>query len=196
MQRMLDAARVDADKRIFAWILVMRYAGLRISDACMLHTNAVKGNQITLRAIKTDVEISVAVPPIVIQELQRITPKRNGHFFWNGNSTLASLTDLYRDFHLRRVFERAGVKGTPHMFRHTFVQRALDSGLMSMRQVAAAIGDSELICQRHYGKWNKRGQEQLNAQLQAVHSQDKLLQTLNQQGRKTSKSAQSIKSES
>jgi hypothetical protein len=61
------------------------------------------------------------------------------------------------------------------MFRHTFVQRALDSG-MYMRQVAAAIGDTELICQRHYSKWNKRGQEQLNKQLSAVHAQDVVLQ--------------------
>ncbi|HWO38269.1 MAG TPA: hypothetical protein VNO32_56570, partial [Candidatus Acidoferrum sp.] len=90
----------------------------------------------------------------------------DGYYFWNGESTLASLTDLYRDHHLRRVFTAAKVSGTPHMFRHTFVHVLLNEGL-SMRDVAAAIGDTVRITERHYGKWNVREQERLNQRIVA-----------------------------
>ncbi len=38
-----------------------------------------------------------------------------------------------------------------------------------MRDVAAAIGDTVQITERHYGKWNVREQERLNQRLAATH---------------------------
>ena len=58
-----------------------------------------------------------------------------------------------------------------HQFRHRFLQRHLASG-MSMRQVAALIGDTERIAEMHYGKWNTREQDKLNAETDASNSQD------------------------
>jgi site-specific recombinase XerD len=84
---------------------------------------------------------------------------------------------LFRDQHLRRVFAASGVKGTPHMFRHTFVHALLNEGL-SMRDVAASIGDTVQITERHYGKWNVREQERLNQRLVAAHEKDELLAAL------------------
>lgn len=177
MKAILEAARTDKDKRIFALVLLMRYSGLRISDATMLHKDALKGNQLTVRTIKTNVEVSVTLPAPVTAQLRGIEREHDGYYFWNGKSTLASLTDLYRDYHLRRVFAAAKVAGTPHMFRHTFVHALLNEGL-SMRDVAAAIGDTVRITELHYSKWNVREQERLNQRLVAAHANDELLAAL------------------
>jgi site-specific recombinase XerD len=177
MKAILEAARADKDQRIYPLALLMRYSGLRISDATMLHKDALKGNQLTVRTIKTNVEVSVTLPAFVADQLKSVAREHDGYFFWNGQSTLASLTDLYRDYHLRRVFTAAKVQGTPHMFRHTFVHALLNEGL-SMRDVAAAIGDTVQITERHYGKWNVREQERLNQRIVATHEKDELLAAL------------------
>lgn len=177
MKAILEAARSDKDKRIYPLALLLRYSGLRISDATMLHKDALKGDQLTVRTIKTNAEVSVTLPAFVANQLRAIGREHDGYFFWNGESTLASLTDLYRDNHLRRVFTAAKVAGTPHMFRHTFVHALLNEGL-SMRDVAAAIGDTVRITERHYGKWNVREQERLNQRIVAVNEKDELLAAL------------------
>jgi site-specific recombinase XerD len=177
MRAIFAAAKADENKKVFALILVMRYAGFRISDATMLNEKSLKGNQATIRTIKTDAEVSIALPDLAVEQLQSIKREHDGYFFWNGRSTLASLTDLYRDHHLRRVFKVAGIRGTPHMFRHTFVHNLLNQGL-SMREVAAAIGDTVQITERHYGKWNVREQERLNRRIVAVNEQDEVLAAL------------------
>jgi site-specific recombinase XerD len=177
MKAILEAARADKDKRIYPLVLLLRYSGLRISDATMLHKDALKGNQLTVRTIKTNAEVSVTLPAFVANQLRAIERQHEGYYFWNGESTLASLTDLYRDYHLRRVFTAAKVTGTPHMFRHTFVHVLLNEGL-SMRDVAAAIGDTVRITERHYGKWNVREQERLNQRIVAANDKDELLAAL------------------
>ena len=63
------------------------------------------------------------------------------------------------------------------MFRHTFVHTLLNEGL-SMRDVAAAIGDTVRITERHYGKWNVREQERLNQRIVAANEKDELLAAL------------------
>ena len=177
MKAILEAARSDKDKRIYPLVLLMRYSGLRISDATMLHKDALRGSQLTVRTIKTNAEVSVTLPAFVANQLRAIEREHDGYYFWNGNSTLASLTDLYRDQYLRRVFKAAGISGTPHMFRHTFVHVLLNEGL-SMRDVAAAIGDTVRITERHYGKWNVREQERLNQRIVATHEKDEVLAAL------------------
>ena len=70
MKAILEAARADKDKRIFPLVLLMRYSGLRISDATMLHKDSLKGNQLTVRTIKTNVEVSVTLPALVTEQLR------------------------------------------------------------------------------------------------------------------------------
>jgi integrase len=177
VRAILEAAKADENKKLYPLVLLMRYSGLRISDATMLHEREIKGNQVTIRTIKTDAEVSVALPAAVVDQLRSIEREHDGYYFWNGDSTLTSLTGLYRDKHLTRVFKAAGVSGTPHMFRHTFVHALLNAGL-SMREVAAAIGDTVQITERHYGKWNVREQERLNQRIVAVNEKDELLAAL------------------
>jgi site-specific recombinase XerD len=177
MRKILDAARADKDKRIYPLALLLRYSGLRISDATMLRCDALKGNQLTIRTIKTNVTVSVTLPTLVVEQLNSIACEHDGYYFWNGRSQLHSLTDLYRDHHLRRVFVAAKVKGTPHMFRHTFVHALLNEGL-TMREVAASIGDTVQITEKYYGKWNVREQVRLNERLVEAHDRDELLAAL------------------
>lgn len=199
MRAILEAARADKDKRIYPLVLLMRYSGLRISDATMLRGDALKGNQLTIRTIKTNVMVSITLPSLVVEQLNSIANEYAGYYFWNGQSQLHSLTDLYRDHHLRRVFAAADVIGTPHMFRHTFVHALLNEGL-SMREVAASIGDTVQITERYYGKWNVREQVRLNERLVEAHDRDELLAALSKppaavvpiRGKATRRSASSV----
>ena len=83
----------------------------------------------------------------------------------------------FRDQHLRRVFEAAGVKGTPHQLRHTFVHNLPNDG-WSMREVAAAIGDKPSTVEKYYSKWNVREQEVQNKRMDETHAKDPLLTEL------------------
>lgn len=60
------------------------------------------------------------------------------------------------------------------MFRHTYVHSLLNAGL-SMREIAAAIGDTVRITEMGYGKWNTREQERLNQRIVAAHETDTVL---------------------
>jgi site-specific recombinase XerD len=174
MTAILKAAKEDAEPRVYPLVLLMRYTGLRISDATMLNINALRNEQLTVRTIKTDVQVSVSLPKFAADQLRSIKREHDGYLFWNGQSALTSLTDLWRDHCLRRVFAEAGVTGHPHMFRHTYVHSLLNAGL-SMREVAAAIGDTVRITELHYGKWNTREQERLNQRIVAAHETDAVL---------------------
>jgi integrase len=174
MTAILKAAKEDAEPRVYLLVLLMRYTGLRISDATMLNINALKNEQLTVRTIKTDAQVSVTLPKFVADQLHGIKREHDGYLFWNGQSALTSLTDLWRDHYLRRVFAEAGVTGNPHMFRHTYVHFLLNKGL-SMREVAVAIGDTVRITEMHYGKWNTREQERLNQRIVAAHETDAVL---------------------
>jgi len=178
MRRILEAAKVDRDPRIFPLVLLMRYSGLAIADATMLHTSAIKGRQLEIRRVKTNKKVSVRLPQFVVDAILGMKSREHdGYFWWNGESKLESLCDLYRDWHLRRVFETAKVDGTPHMIRHTFVHSLLNQG-WSMREVATAIGDKPSTVERYYSKWNSREQEAQNKRMDAANEADPLLKAI------------------
>ena len=65
----------------------------------------------------------------------------------------------------RQVFEKAGIDGTSHMFRHTFSVELLKAGV-DIRKVSRALGHSSVvITERYYAKWNKAQQDILDGDL-------------------------------
>jgi integrase len=147
----------------YALILLIRYSGLRIGDACMLRRDRLSGNRLSLRTHKAPKDISVLLPDHVIDAMNGFKPASEAYFFWHGDSTLKSLTNLYRDFYLVPVFKAAKIAGDPHphQFRHTFAAKLLSSGT-SVENVAALLGNSPKVVWKHYAAWVKERQEALD----------------------------------
>lgn len=169
--RINDEKRTSAErersKQAYALILLMRFTGLRISDATMLKLASLvkdgKKTRVSLRTQKTDTPVEVLVGEPVVTALHAFTPTTKTHFFWDGKISLKSLTNLYRDFYLSPVFTDAKIAGNPHphQFRHTFASKLLSAGV-KVDDVAALLGNSPNIVRKHYLAWIKERQERLD----------------------------------
>ena len=63
---------------------------------------------------------------------------------------------------LRTVFKKSGVKNAhSHRFGHTLATRLLEEGA-TFEQVADILGNSPAIVGKHYGKWSKGRQNNID----------------------------------
>jgi site-specific recombinase XerD len=152
----------EAARQVYTFILVMRYSGLRTSDVCTLTIDSLHEDHLVVRTIKTGEEVTVLLPPVVAVGLRSIEKASPRYFFWNGNSKLASVTDLWRMHRLKPIFDEAKIQNAhPHRFRHTFAAELLRQGT-SVRIVADLLGNSEKIVEKHYSRWIKGRQQGLD----------------------------------
>ena len=136
-------------KRLRAFIYILRYAALRISDATKLRKTSVVDDRLMLRTQKTGSTVHVPLPPFVIEELKGLGSDE--YFFWSGNGELKSCTaDWQRS--ITKLFTLANVKGHPHMFRHTMAVELLENGV-TVEHVAAILGNTPAmsISTTHHG---------------------------------------------
>jgi integrase len=130
MQRILDAITRFPDKnkrtgransvRLRAFVLLLRYSGLRIGDVTSLTTDRVAGNKIMLYTQKTGQVVNCVVPDFVAEALANAPRLSEKYFFWTGNSSLHTAIGIWQRT-LRRLFKLAGVtNGFAHRFRDTF----------------------------------------------------------------------------
>ncbi len=142
-------------------ILVLRHSGLRIGDAVRLERDRIQDGKLFLYSQKTGVPVWLPLPEEVIEALKSIEAGR--HYFWSGNGDPESaVKDWQRT--LRQLFKVAGVKGHAHMFRDTFAVGLLKSGV-SLENVAALLGNSVRIAEKHYAPWVKSRQESLEREV-------------------------------
>lgn len=133
VERTLEAARgfkiqgsygKDNPVRVVAYVYLLRYSGLRISDATGLAKDRVTedGRLFLHMQHKTRVPVYVPLPPFVIaalRDLHELFPDRL-YYFWTGSGKLETAVKSWKRT-LARVFELAGVKGGhAHRFRDTF----------------------------------------------------------------------------
>jgi len=161
MTEILNKAK-DAGPIFYAFILTMRYSGLRISDVCMLRTDSLQGNHLVLRTEKTGTPVKVLLPALVANTLRTIQKPNQSYFFWNRRSKLASVTDLWRTHRIKPIFDEAKVKSAhPHRFRHTFAVELLKRGVPA-GTVAILLGNTEQIVVKHYSAWIEARQKALD----------------------------------
>jgi len=149
--------------RVSAFVLLLRYSGLRIGDAVSLQKSALKDGRLFLRTAKTGVPVFVPVPEECVKALEEAVKLQDGeYFFWTGRGALKSaVADWQRT--LRRLFASAGVTGHAHMFRDTFAISLLLSGV-ALDQVALLLGHkNSRITEKHYAPWVKARQDALEA---------------------------------
>jgi integrase len=121
LPRVLAACDQYPDKknavRLRALTLLLRYSGLRGTDAVTLTKHSVKSGTLVLRTAKTGTDVRVPLPPIALDALSAI-PTDN-YYFWSGHGTKKSCVgDYQRAF--KKLYELAGVKKRAHapMARH------------------------------------------------------------------------------
>jgi site-specific recombinase XerD len=161
--------------RARALILLLRYTGLRISDAATLAKDRIQNGRVYLRTHKTGGLVFLKIPKILEEALAALPPPRGAgeqprYFFWNGVCLRQTIVDMARRT-LASVFKRSGVKGAhPHRFRHTLATEILARG-DSDQDVAMILGISPAIVRQHYAKWSPARQERIDQVILRVHAE-------------------------
>jgi integrase/recombinase XerD len=151
--------------RLKALTLLMRYSGLRIGDALTSERHRLIDSKLFLYQAKTGTPVYCPVPPHVVAALNELESPNPKYFFWTGNGKRKSaVADAQRSF--RKLFELAGVKGHPHMFRDPFAVELLKRGV-SLETVSMLLGHASIkVTEKHYKPWVKTLQDKLEADAQ------------------------------
>lgn len=162
-------------QRLRAFVLLLRYSGLRIGDAVQLDVSRLQGNKLLLRTEKTGVHVYCVLPDMVVKELDAAPHSSENYFFWTGKSTVHSSKGKWQR-RLQRLFELACVTGGhAHRFRDTFAVELLLAGV-PLDRVSVLLGHSGIrITERHYSPWTRSRQEQIERDLKAAWQTDPVI---------------------
>jgi integrase/recombinase XerD len=151
-------------ERIKAFISVLRWTGLRIRDVVQLKRGMVSETSITVRTHQNGKPVQLPVHPEMSAAL--LNMKSGEYFFWSGSGNPKSCVgDWQRTF--RRLGDIAGVHIHAHRWRQTFATQLLSKGV-AISEVAAILGNSPHIIEKHYSQWISSRQDSLNAAVRAT----------------------------
>jgi integrase len=147
-------------------VQLMRWSGMAIGDAIFREKNKLEGNLIRGNRRKTDERFRVRVPQWLADSLPSFTDDID----WKSPVH-------YWEKQLRQVFKDAGVKMTPHHFRHFRITELLSSGVR-VEDVALMVGTSPQEIRKTYQHWIRETEERLDEQ----QKQEFLSQGLDENG--------------
>jgi integrase/recombinase XerD len=163
MDRILEACdRYPGNQiRLRAFVLVMRYSGLRIGDAIALDQSRLDGNKLLLYTAKTGTPVYVPLPAIVVDALSKLQANEAGRFFSTGGAKPHTARANWSRY-LETLFELANVKGGhSHRFRDTFAVELLLAGT-PLEMVSVLLGHSSVkVTEKHYKPWVRSLQRKL-----------------------------------
>jgi integrase/recombinase XerD len=159
-------------QRLKAFVLLLRYSGMRIGDTVKCGVDRITGDKLFLYTQKTGTPVHCVLPPFVIRELEAAPKSSDGHFFWTGKSKLHSAIGRWQR-RLQTLFRLAEVEGAhAHRFRDTFAVELLLKGV-PLERVSVLLGHQSVrITERHYSPWVLARQEQLEQDLRLAWSED------------------------
>lgn len=162
-------------QRLRAFVLVLRYAGLRVGDTTQLEVGRVNGNKLLLYTAKTGEPVYCILPEFVVRALEASPRTSERFYFWTGRSKLHSATGKWQR-RLQRLFKLAEIpKGHAHRFRDTYAVELLLAGV-PMDRVSMLLGHASIrVTERHYAPWTRSRQEQIEADLTRAWSQDPIV---------------------
>lgn len=170
-----NSAGVRNAQRLRAFVLLLRYSGLRIGDAVQLSVDRLQDNKLLLHTEKTGVHVYCVLPDLVIEAVDAAPRSSDNYFFWTGKSTVRSAKGKWQR-RLQRLFEFAAVKrGHAHRFRDTFAVELLLAGV-TLDRVSVLLGHNSIrITERHYAPWTRSRQEQIEKDLNEAWKVDPVL---------------------
>lgn len=75
-------------QRLKSLVLLLRYSGMRISDAVALSVDRLKGSKLFLYTQKTGVPVYTVLPDSVVQSLETTPRVTSKLYFWTGKGRL------------------------------------------------------------------------------------------------------------
>lgn len=153
-------------KKLRALILLMRYSGLRISDAVSLKRERInKDGRLFLYTQKTGKPVNLKLPPFVIRAIDAAD---DGELFWNFRGTLKSRLTEWQE-RLKKIANIAGIEGRgfAHRLRDSFSVDLLNHGT-PVEMVAILLGNTTAVVQKHYSPWVQSRQIALDKALEMI----------------------------
>jgi integrase len=166
--------------RARAMVMLLRHTALRVSDVCTLRKDAISWDRekgawrVFLHTQKTGDPVFLPIPENLKLVLDALPLPRNAaqdcpYYFWNGQTSRRAVVGI-AERTLSAVFKKSDVKHAhAHRYRHTLATRLLAQGA-TFEQVADILGNSPEVVRRHYGKWSKGRQENID-RLMLAHFQ-------------------------
>jgi integrase len=151
--------------RLRAFLLILRWTGMRIGDCVQLENAKIVNGQITMRTTKTGQRVSIPLHPEAQAALEKI---KNGNrfYFWSGEGSLKSAINAWERT-MKRLYKICGFRAHCHRYRHNFATELLAKGV-PVSEVAAILGNSAKMVEKVYGQWCKGRAEALNELVKAV----------------------------
>lgn len=159
-----SAAAENHCRRAETMIQLMRSSGLSIMDATRLERSRLsEDNRLELYRSKTGEAVCLPLEPKLAKALRQL-PALNDprYFFWSGKGEIATASNNWGKV-FRRIFRRSKVVmqdryGNPlrpssHFLRNTFAKEVLETGHVSIDQLAVLLGDDPATVREHYFKW-------------------------------------------
>jgi integrase len=172
----------DKAERLHAFIGVMRSAGLSILDTTILERSRLShDNRLELYRHKTGEPVYLPLETNLAAELRSLPAIPGGdprYFFWTGNGGPEHDANRWGKA-LRRIWpmvkpplnlrDRYGkpLRPSSHFFRNTFAKEILETGKVSIDQLAILLGDNPATVREHYVKWVPDLQNALDAAVRA-----------------------------
>lgn len=167
----------EARFRIKAFVMLMRYTGLRIGDVCTLTINRIENGKLFLYTAKTGVPVNILLPPYLLALLSMFAPTSKEFFFWNGRSDRHTPVSVW-EASLHRIFRNAGIeKAHPHRFRDTFAVELLLAGT-PIERVSVLLGHRSVkVTEKHYSPWVRERQYQAETDVKKSWDGDPIICT-------------------
>lgn len=135
-------------KRVRAFVYILRYTGLRISDAAKLKVSQVNDGKVLLRTEKTGTLVWIPIPEFVVDALHEV-PRVGEYYFQTGHAKAKTVRGGW-DRTIRTILTLAGVNhGSAHAFRTTLAVDLLEKGV-PVETVAVILGNSPAVVMKHY----------------------------------------------
>lgn len=162
-------------RRLRAFVLLLRYSGLRVGDAARLRKDHLVDGKLLLYVQKTGVPVYVPLPELVVDAMETFPAANETHFFWGGASDRDGVARTWMKY-LHRLFKIARLKDAhSHRFRDTFAVELLLQGV-PIERVAVLLGHASIrVTERHYAPWVQARQEQLEADVRRTWARDPVM---------------------
>lgn len=181
-------ATAPVEGRLNAWrlkslLVLIRYSGMRVSDAVTLTTDRLDGKRLFLYTQKTGVPVYTVLPDSVLRVLEATPRVTDTRYFWSGQGKRQTAVGDWQA-KIKKVFDLAGIsKGlgnaVSHRLRDTFAVELLLAGV-PIERVSVLLGHQSVrVTEKHYNPWVRSRQEQLEADVASAWKLDPVLNDKN-----------------
>jgi integrase/recombinase XerD len=157
-----------AQLRMRAFVLVLRWTGMRIGDTVSLEPHRIKDGKLFVWTAKAGTPVYCPLPQFVQTALEAIHEPGTKHYFWSGRGKLkTAITDWQEK--LQDLFALAKIEnGHAHRFRDTFACELLLAGVPIERVSKLLAHSSVQITEKYYSAWVRARQEQMEEDVKST----------------------------